>query len=73
MLTRLVDILFGCLHSRTTFPMTTKGQKTKYVVCLDCGKKFAYDWDEMKRGDAIKDALPLPRYTKIKEWIDRRV
>jgi hypothetical protein len=19
-----------------------------YVVCLDCGKKFAYDWSEMR-------------------------
>jgi hypothetical protein len=19
-----------------------------YVVCLDCGKEFAYDWDQMK-------------------------
>jgi RNA polymerase subunit RPABC4/transcription elongation factor Spt4 len=19
-----------------------------YVVCLDCGKEFAYDWQEMK-------------------------
>jgi DNA-directed RNA polymerase subunit N (RpoN/RPB10) len=20
-----------------------------YVACLDCGKEFAYDWNEMKR------------------------
>jgi hypothetical protein len=23
------------------------------VVCLDCGKEFAYDWDEMRLGAAV--------------------
>ena len=28
-----------------------------YVVCLDCGKEFAYDWKEMK----VLDARPSRR------------
>jgi hypothetical protein len=40
-----------------SFPLTTKrGQRRSpaasqtgtYVVCLDCGKEFAYDWQEMR-------------------------
>jgi len=26
----------------------TAGGATNYVVCLDCGKQFAYDWTEMR-------------------------
>lgn len=57
MITDLVDMLFGCSHKRYTFPITAKGAARHmaaasptgtYVVCLDCGKEFAYDWDRMK-------------------------
>jgi hypothetical protein len=24
------------------------------VVCLDCGKEFGYNWQEMKVGEAVK-------------------
>ncbi len=52
----LIDILFGCPHHRTSFPITLKtanhvtadGKAGTYIVCLDCGKEFAYDWREMK-------------------------
>lgn len=27
-------------------PVATSGKH--YVVCLDCGKKFDYDWNEMR-------------------------
>lgn len=50
--------LFGCAHRRCTFPITAtkpgsvasdgKSSKTTYVVCLDCGKEFPYDWQQMK-------------------------
>lgn len=51
-----LDILFGCYHKNISFPLTKKrGQLSRaaaltgtYVVCLDCGKEFAYDWKEMK-------------------------
>ena len=46
-MSRLLKFLFGCGHRRTTFPMTREKKQT-YVVCLACGKEFAYDWDEMR-------------------------
>ena len=60
MLQSLLNSLFGCSHRRITFPLTP-GRKTAYsapgatrngtyVVCLDCGKEFAYNWDEMRVG-----------------------
>jgi hypothetical protein len=57
MLTRLTDFFFGCSHRNYSFPFTTRpGQRRSgaamatgtYVVCLDCGKEFAYDWKEMR-------------------------
>ena len=56
MITDFVDILFGCWHSNYSFPITAKvGARGKaaqvtgtYVVCLDCGKEFPYDWKQMK-------------------------
>jgi len=65
MLQSLVNTLFGCAHSRTTFPMTpgrgTGALRAKnathhgtYVVCLDCGREFAYDWRTMRVGQQIE-------------------
>ncbi len=57
MFTTLVDALFGCWHKNYSFPITTRrGQRRSpaaavtgtYVVCLDCGKEFPYDWQEMR-------------------------
>ena len=53
---KLLDVLFGCSHKRYTFPLSAKGPHRSeaaamtgtYVVCLDCGKEFAYDWRQMK-------------------------
>jgi hypothetical protein len=61
--------LFGCSHQRTTFPMTLgrKGagqppsgavRSGTYVVCLDCGKEFSYDWSEMRVGQPVVAPLP---------------
>jgi len=57
-MSKLLDVLFGrCTHDRYTFPMSARlGQRRPeaagvtriYVVCLECGKEFAYSWDEMK-------------------------
>jgi hypothetical protein len=55
---QLIASLFGCTHHRCTFPMTARKAAGKiagkpspktYVVCLDCGKEFAYDWQRMKK------------------------
>jgi hypothetical protein len=55
MLANVFDMLFGCWHKNYSFPITAKrggnsttGTKGTYVVCLDCGKEFAYDWNKMK-------------------------
>ena len=58
MIQSLLNTLFGCSHQRTTFPLTparrgayqASGRNATYVVCLDCGKEFAYDWNEMRVG-----------------------
>jgi len=56
MLGRLLDAVFGCKHGRYTFPITAhRGSRNKaasltgtYIVCLNCGREFPYDWEEMK-------------------------
>jgi hypothetical protein len=56
MLANLFDMLFGCWHRKYTFPITADrrdsrgahSNKMTYVVCLDCGKEFPYDWETMK-------------------------
>jgi hypothetical protein len=53
----LLDVLFGCPHKHVSFPRTARsGQGGSqaaaltgtYIVCLDCGSEFAYDWQAMK-------------------------
>ncbi|MGB9235411.1 MAG: hypothetical protein WCC04_13430 [Terriglobales bacterium] len=74
MLAKMMDAMFGCRHSRYSFPMTIRAGSRRaatatrlgtYVVCLDCGREFAYDWQEMRlaRSQPIETARPL--VTKI--------
>jgi hypothetical protein len=46
--------LFGCTHSHTTFPQSPRGGSVSqaYVVCLDCGKTFSYNWVKMRVGSS---------------------
>jgi len=57
MITSLVDMFFGCWHKNYSFPITSRTGRRQsraasvtgtYVVCLDCGKEFPYDWQQMK-------------------------
>ncbi len=57
MMKGLLDAFFGCWHVRCSVPITVRaGQRRSgaaavtgtYVVCLDCGKEFPYDWERMK-------------------------
>lgn len=57
MIKDMLDVIFGCSHKHYSFPITAKpGQRRSqaasvtgtYVVCLDCGQEFAYDWQEMR-------------------------
>ena len=68
MIKSLVNIFFGCAHGRTTFPLTpSRNSKTPdragrgaYIVCLDCGKEFDYNWQEMCIGKPSRHpALPI--------------
>jgi hypothetical protein len=54
---KLIDVFFGCRHSKYSFPVTIRGKARRpqagaltgtYVACLDCGREFPYDWQEMK-------------------------
>jgi hypothetical protein len=52
----MLNMMFGCAHHRTTFPLTpgrTNGTSRTYVVCLDCGKEFAYNWADMRIGEPV--------------------
>ena len=60
MMTSIINSLFGCSHRRTTFPITparrsgfNNSNKGTYVVCLECGKEFGYNWKDMKVGEAV--------------------
>jgi len=62
MIASLLNSIFGCSHSRTTFPLTPSRRtqlssearrQGTYVVCLDCGKEFDYNWKDMRVGDAV--------------------
>ena len=50
----LFNLLFGCSHKNYSFPITLRASRggaaaaRTYVVCLDCGKEFAYDWNQMR-------------------------
>jgi hypothetical protein len=65
----LADWLFGCSHRRTTFPVSRRAGATvdglqsaeseTYVVCLECGRHFTYDWAAMHANKHATSG-PLP-------------
>jgi hypothetical protein len=64
MVFRLFGLLFGCRHKRVTRPITpvhkhvAKGKSgNAYVACLDCGRQFQYDVENMRMGAAIHAAV----------------
>jgi hypothetical protein len=61
---------FRCGHKRTTFPITLKSghpvTTSTYVVCLDCGKEFPYDWREMKlKRSPVQSSQPWESTPKV--------
>ena len=68
MFSKLMDAMFGCRHARYSFPITVRAGSSRnlaaqrpgtYVACLNCGKEFRYDWQEMKIvGSQSKEAAP---------------
>jgi len=58
MIDNILNLLFRCGHNRLTRPITpaSKGgvrDGDTYVVCLECGKQFSYDLNEMRVGKPI--------------------
>jgi hypothetical protein len=67
------DVLFGCSHTSMSFPRTIKRrmdqsvparQTETYVVCLDCGKEFGYDWQQMRLLGPLKQITEHRTATK---------
>jgi hypothetical protein len=61
MIDSIANLLFRCNHRRLTRPITPvrkagEPQGGTYVLCLDCGKQFPYDLQEMRVGKALPAA-----------------
>jgi len=67
MFSKVLGALFGCWHGHYSFPITVKKGKRSpaafptgtYVVCLDCGKEFPYDWKKMKIVSSATEHAPV--------------
>jgi hypothetical protein len=80
MISAIFQTLLGCRHRRLTRPITPvrrpgEASGETSVVCLDCGKQFAYDWNHMRIGKPIEQSpdsgvlhpnTPGPGKAKIK-------
>ena len=68
MIDTLLNLMFRCSHRQLTRPVTPVSKTgvprgETYVVCLDCGKQFAYYLNAMRIGKVIDrshDACVLP-------------
>jgi hypothetical protein len=71
MWTTLLNTLFGCMHRKTTFPLTSLGKNGSpaetYVVCLDCGTEFQYDWQEMRIRKALTRLSPTALQASVQK------
>jgi hypothetical protein len=73
MFAKIMDAVFGCRHARYSFPITVRAGSRRggtaamrpgtYVVCLDCGREFAYDWQEMRIVDSRPREAARPLVT----------
>ena len=64
MIDSLVNLLFGCRHRRMSLPMSPRSEPgapagDAFTVCLDCGKRIAYDLKRM-RVKAVEDPADGP-------------
>jgi hypothetical protein len=69
MVMKLFDVMFGCSHKRCSFPITVRGKQRRsaaasvtgtYIVCLDCGQEFPYDWNKMELVNGQREVSPQP-------------
>jgi hypothetical protein len=67
---QLLRWLFVCRCTRLSFPISRREQKQfgwrkltgDYVVCLDCGAEYPYDWKKMRR-------LEQPKARKVERQL----
>jgi len=57
----LMNLLFRCRHWRRSLPMSPRSEPgapagEAFTVCLDCGKRIAYDLDKMRAKPAGRSA-----------------
>jgi len=79
MVKAILCALFGCSHQRTTFPLTPTSRNAvpgraaaiagAYVVCLDCGREFAYDWARMRVGEPVRRHDPIATEQQVHTFI----
>jgi hypothetical protein len=67
----IFNLLFGCRHKTITRPITPvhkPGTRSEgcYVACLECGKQFHYDLNNMRVG------MPMPPMPISPNVIDGR-
>src|SRR5260370_29496359 len=75
-----LNLIFRCAHRHLTRPFSPVSvygvrQGDTYVLCLDCGKEFAYDLKEMKigkpidrshEGSVVPPDMPISRKKELK-------
>jgi hypothetical protein len=80
MIDSVLNLLLRCSHksmTRPITPVTRAGAPSgeTYVVCLDCGKQFAYDLEKMRIGKPVRTSdgsgvlppgMPKPHRAKVK-------
>lgn len=71
-----LSAIFGCMHKNTTFPQTN--EQGTYVACLECGKEFGYDWEEMRIVKALRTEIRQATeelevtVTQLADFLDRQ-
>ena len=58
MIDSILNLLYGCRHRQVTRPITPAHKPgaqsgATYVACLDCGRQFQYDVENMRIGKPI--------------------
>jgi hypothetical protein len=44
----------GCAHRQLTWPISRRSDSAPYVVCLQCGRRFPYDWPEIRAKQTVR-------------------
>jgi hypothetical protein len=79
MINSLLSMIVGCAHKRTTFPLTpslrsklSEGARSRtYIVCLNCGKEFEYNWKEMRISNPVGEFAVAPGALQTEPTIAR--